>query len=336
MIDPMPPVAGDPVTISYDPSGGPLAGASQVFLHYGFNDWDTVHPTDLPMNWDAAQSKWATAIPVSNSANQLDLVFNNGGGLWDNNNGQDWHFSVEGAAGPTFVMDGVLDASAQLVASHGGRNLYAVLEGDILYVATEDAGEGSDVFLYLAETPGVLTPANWAKNGQVAAWDAFLADENDNGFAGWFDAQGSTQVAAGTGSGVLEGTINLAEEFGSLPTEIYLAVGLFGSPDGAALVSGQQVPASLDANGNIEASEYYLLQLISPATGDFDGDGDVDGHDFLVWQRNPSVGNLADWLIEYGNASMTSASAVPEPGFAFPVICLLLSLLSAARPLAVT
>lgn len=49
-------------------------------------------------------------------------------------------------------------------------------------------------------------------------------------------------------------------------------------------------------------------------TGDFDNDGDVDGRDFLVWQRNPSVGSLNDWRNNYGTGSLTAAVAVPEPG----------------------
>jgi len=49
--------------------------------------------------------------------------------------------------------------------------------------------------------------------------------------------------------------------------------------------------------------------------GDFDGDGDVDGNDFLAWQRNPALGDLADWEANYGAPSSLSAgnSAVPEP-----------------------
>ena len=52
--------------------------------------------------------------------------------------------------------------------------------------------------------------------------------------------------------------------------------------------------------------------------GDFDMDGDVDGNDFLVWQRDTSVGNLADWEANYGSASpilaaSSGAAAVPEP-----------------------
>jgi len=49
--------------------------------------------------------------------------------------------------------------------------------------------------------------------------------------------------------------------------------------------------------------------------GDFDNDTDVDGADFLVWQRDPSNKNLSDWQSNYGTTSaLATASAVPEPG----------------------
>ena len=48
--------------------------------------------------------------------------------------------------------------------------------------------------------------------------------------------------------------------------------------------------------------------------GDFDFDGDVDGSDFLIWQRNPSVGSLVDWKANFGVSSLIAANAaVPEP-----------------------
>src|SRR5690606_23129308 len=52
--------------------------------------------------------------------------------------------------------------------------------------------------------------------------------------------------------------------------------------------------------------------------GDFDMDGDVDGADFLSWQRgnspNPlSSGDLADWESNFGATALTAAVAVPEP-----------------------
>jgi hypothetical protein len=66
-----------------------------------------------------------------------------------------------------------------------------------------------------------------------------------------------------------------------------------------------------------------------PAGGDFDNDGDVDGRDFLVWQRDPGVGNLADWQANYGGGALTvlsghtvaeATSPVPEPSALFAFI----------------
>jgi hypothetical protein len=91
---------------------------------------------------------------------------------------------------------------------------------------------------------------------------------------------------------VLEGTINLAMEFGSLPSQIYLAVGVYQTADGGALVTSQQVPASVIANGNIEAVEYFLLQLVA-TPGDYNRDGDVDDADYNLWRETfGSTGDL--------------------------------------------
>jgi hypothetical protein len=64
------------------------------------------------------------------------------------------------------------------------------------------------------------------------------------------------------------------------------------------------------------------FRLIGPEDpgnpGDFDNDGDIDGRDFLSWQRgespNPfSAGDLADWQTHYGTGQLGSFSAIPEP-----------------------
>jgi GH35 family endo-1,4-beta-xylanase len=67
------------------------------------------------------------------------------------------------------------------------------------------------------------------------------------------------------------------------------------------------VPATLTEGGLELDIELPML------AGDFDGDGKVDGRDFLVWQRNPSVGDLADWQANYGLSLLTAAVSVPEP-----------------------
>jgi fibronectin-binding autotransporter adhesin len=57
------------------------------------------------------------------------------------------------------------------------------------------------------------------------------------------------------------------------------------------------------------------LSVVQTAVpGDFNLDGRVDGTDFLLWQRNHAVGNLADWRANFGAGAASAATgAVPEP-----------------------
>jgi hypothetical protein len=83
------------------------------------------------------------------------------------------------------------------------------------------------------------------------------------------------------------------------------------------------------------------LTVAEGSDGDFDGDGDVDGRDFLLWQRGSSpdprsTEDLADWQTNYGVAPLASSSvAVPEPGsvvlLAFSMTLLMSRISSAAR-----
>ncbi len=287
-VAPDPPQAGQNATIRYNPAGRPLAGAGAVYAHYGFNAWNPVISPDPAMTFNAPAGVWQVTVPVSSSATQLDVVFHNGAGTWDNNGGQDWHFEVSGGQTPDrWVMDGQPDAEAFAVSANGGMTLYAGLKGDVLYVACNDAGEGNDHFIFLARTPGAMRSAPWAKAGQVAGWDAFLADENDNGYCAWFDATGASQAFTGPNGGVLEGTLNLREEFGVLPACVHLAVGVYATADSGALRPAYQVPASVNGNGHLEDLEYLSVNLctVGPAApaADLDDDCDVDQADLDIF-----------------------------------------------------
>jgi hypothetical protein len=76
-------------------------------------------------------------------------------------------------------------------------------------------------------------------------------------------------------------------------------------------------PAQFGATGAYTV-EWENLNLITAGPGDFDADSDVDGADFLLWQRNLSVGSLADWKANFGTAPPAGADhhGVPEPGAA--------------------
>lgn len=98
-VAPVPPVQGGAVTISFDATGGPLTAAGSVWIHLGWNNWATV-PPDGVMTFNAASNRWQFTVNIPAGVTQLDCVFHNGGGTWDNNAGADWHFSVAPNPGP--------------------------------------------------------------------------------------------------------------------------------------------------------------------------------------------------------------------------------------------
>ena len=148
-VSPYPIAAGDSVTIQYDPAGRVLEGASQVYLHYGFDGWSPAVDPDPAMSWNAGESVWEATADVSETANQLDCVFHNGGGTWDNNDDSDWHVLVINNS-QQWIVDGQLDDGATLVAENNGNKLYAGVRGTILYIAAPGATGGNDHFIFFA------------------------------------------------------------------------------------------------------------------------------------------------------------------------------------------
>jgi hypothetical protein len=74
------------VTIYYDPVGGPLAAAAQVFARSGFDEsWSEAD--DRPMTWDEGQGLWILNLPIPTNYNtSVNFVFNNGSGTWHSEN----------------------------------------------------------------------------------------------------------------------------------------------------------------------------------------------------------------------------------------------------------
>jgi hypothetical protein len=69
--------------------------------------------------------------------------------------------------------------------------------------------------------------------------------------------------------------------------------------------------------------------------GDYDADLDVDGNDFIIWQRGESPESLGagdlDAIIANFGQSPAAAAAIPEPGFAGLTIILILPWLACGR-----
>ncbi len=67
----------------------------------------------------------------------------------------------------------------------------------------------------------------------------------------------------------------------------------------------------------ITGTGLLMVSSTEGVLGDFDFDGDVDGTDLLVWQREDGTAQgLADWKANYGFPSPPVLTAVPEPSAA--------------------
>ncbi len=214
-------------------------------------------------------------------------------------------------------MNGVLDYDVVLAAENSGMSLYYKFDGRYLYVATWDAGEGQDHFIFIVTnpSPAVSAPAPWSKSGQVPAWSAYLADENDSTFAGWFNASGSQiadtsqarSAAYFENGGRIEGVIDLAAILGSGFTQaVYLAVAPYSTTNGGSLQSSWQVPAG-NGDGNLwGSSEFFQL-----APGDSDGDGVNNSAD----PDSDGDGMPDDWEeFRFGDLSAGAAGDEDEDG----------------------
>lgn len=90
---PLNPASGEIVTITYD---GVLNTESQVNMYWGYDDWKGIQTTPMTK----ADTKWTVSVTVpSEATTRLNLVFNNGTGTWDNNDGKDYTVELGGSGG---------------------------------------------------------------------------------------------------------------------------------------------------------------------------------------------------------------------------------------------
>ncbi len=90
---PLPPVPGELFTITLDTTGTPLAAATNVSLHMGFDNWKDVQESPRPAMTNTAGSTWEYAFTVStNYSVSIDWVFTDGSIWYSSGN---WHAFME-------------------------------------------------------------------------------------------------------------------------------------------------------------------------------------------------------------------------------------------------
>jgi len=285
--DPPQPATGTVAQITYTPNGGALSNAAQVVMHVGHSkrtmgSWQDVIDT----NMTRSGSSWIANYAVPAGATSVDVTFYDGGSTWD---GSDWQFVVTGAEGPDFVMDAALDSEDFEIAEYSGMKIWAALRGTKLYIATWGTGSHStitnDHFICIHTNLGDATAQPWAKQGFVFLPTNFpyLGAEGGNDGSWWFNvAAGSTATSNSNLNATynyLEGTIDLADNFGGVPEAIYVAVGVYGNNDGDPLYA--QVPTMWDSGNNLDLTE--ILRVPTASIRDENADGYFDGGNPQMW-----------------------------------------------------
>ena len=159
-------------------------------------------------------------------------------------------------------------------------------------------------------------------NGRLAAQN--IVDEWSGVVLTDFDSPTSNTSTLGSANPIaIEGTTGPGDSGGPLYVEF----------DGVSLIVGtlsggiNEIPGGIDS-GYGDVSEWAALRNsqnlsflagfgvvpFAPAAGDFDLDADVDGQDFLVWQRTTptNASNLTTWKNNYGEPT-GALTIVPEP-----------------------
>lgn len=155
-----------------------------------------------------------------------------------------------------YVMDGLLDPSARLVASNAGAHLWADFWKGQLYVATEAAAAGgSDLCILVAGSRGTLRAAPLGKAGEVGAFRSVLSRRAAGPGAAWTDGldRDLGNFSVDTSGTVLEGVIDLRLLLERKPTNFFLAMARYDSAGQGALLV--QAPAG-DGDGNVDGSEF--------------------------------------------------------------------------------
>ncbi|TWU17593.1 hypothetical protein [Bythopirellula polymerisocia] len=241
--------------------------------------------------------------------------------------------------------------------------------GDLSFDWTFDAGSnlnitagtinvGSDLRMYrnssLDLNGGTILIANTANLGFTDANITQTPNVSVNILSGLLQANNALRVQ---GSVVVDGGILRAGSFNEL-----LSMGTI-EINGSGLLQFKNAQESASAVQGLITSGFFTTSSASPLSvsvvdvggtdytqvssaspgllGDFDNDGDVDGSDFLRWQRGDSPNgvpgvsispsDLTDWQGNYGAPPLSAVVAVPEPATGVLVLFFSIALLSRAE-----
>ncbi|HMP08518.1 MAG TPA: hypothetical protein PJ982_19390 [Lacipirellulaceae bacterium] len=295
-------VGGSPVNIDGYLIGSP-AGALQV------GGWNSLQ--------SAGQTGWRTANPASTHLSELNL-------FGSSSLGPTASLSL-GAAYTPFVPTAIGQVEPAVTFDYhvaGGTTI----QGTVLFTPATGAASiqnqsnfSVNIDGYLISSPaGALSPSGWT---------SFV----DSGQTGWREANPAPTHLSELN---LFGSRSFPANGAPVPIGAPVNIGALNS------LSDLQFDYHIAGGATVRGSVAFALPSSASQDGDFDGNGRVDGADFLTWQRGlGSAYNAADltaWRNNYGAGGAAAAvgaaaHAVPEPAAASMAIAVAAALATTRR-----
>jgi hypothetical protein len=220
-------------------------------------------------------------------------------------------------------------------------------------INTGNGLEVSAVTIANVNFTGTLTEPGYAFTpGTVSGYGAISLrsnnfQETEIGADGLLLTQGDETIGFGTATGTLASHLVMDNNFGPPGTTSEFPRRL--APFTLIVTEGNAVIKGIGFQYDVT---YDVAPVVAGVNADFDGDSDVDGQDFLIWQRNVGVtsggtreqGNanpetdgaidgtdLEVWRSQFGTLAGAEVSAVPEPATLLLTALAAAAMLSAGR-----
>ncbi len=294
---------------------------------YDANNWAPIEGNSLPHPPSVSQR--GVLNTLSGAVAPLDKVVNIDGGiafvfeLWVGGNGAPPHLPI--SIGGSMTLN-ILNDATLFVGTNRPPNAAAMFVGQTTITDTTINIDSSTLFLgksfgvpHKTQIHAFAGDSQWnLTNGASLVASVFRSDGNtdvDISISGgsvldledlrFSNSPNKSIDIVGTGSQLIV-RFDLSP-FGNRLTDIqnWISSDTIVAEGGAGTVLISPLDGIDMANGVV---------LTSALEGDFDVDGDVDGNDFLLWQRDISVGSLSNWETNFGvTTGAAFTSAVPEP-----------------------
>ncbi len=248
--------------------------------------------------------------------------------------------AIDFGATPYFFHD--TSTTADLIAANVTAGVLPVGETGVLFnsavaaadfaAAWDPGGAIGTLFISVANFPALAqggdTIALWDSAADYAA-DSVEARVTANAVtAVTYDEEGPPETPTGWPTDDGNGSILLADLSVDPNTGTNWAISLAGDGFGAFNATEVIKVQQIHAGGDIGSPGSFGAATVNDA--DFDNDSDVDGNDFLIWQRGLGVGtnnatgdangsggvdgaDLAVWRSQFGTPAVAAVGAVPEP-----------------------